>query len=70
MRLLRAGDDVGLHVLGCRVDILGTNCNVWAGWQQFYFISYQTVFIPKYFVGVKTTAIIRLERSGLLRNRE
>ena len=20
-------DDVGLHVLGCRVDILGTNCN-------------------------------------------
>ena len=21
-------DDVGLHVLGCRVDILGTNCNV------------------------------------------
>ena len=20
------GDDVGLHVLGCRVDILGTNC--------------------------------------------
>ena len=19
-------DDVGLHVLGCRVDILGTNC--------------------------------------------
>ena len=23
-------DDVGLHVLGCRVDILGTNCNrVW-----------------------------------------
>ena len=24
MRVL--GDDVGLHVLGCRVDILGTNC--------------------------------------------
>ena len=21
-------DDVGLHVLGCRVDTLGTNCNV------------------------------------------
>ena len=21
-----AGDDVGLHFLGCRVDILGTNC--------------------------------------------
>ena len=21
-----ADDDVGLHVLGCRVDILGTNC--------------------------------------------
>ena len=21
-------DDVRLHVLGCRVDILGTNCNV------------------------------------------
>ena len=21
-------DDVGLHVLGCRVDILGTNCNI------------------------------------------
>ena len=21
-----ATDDVGLHVLGCRVDILGTNC--------------------------------------------
>ena len=20
-------DDVGLHVLGCRVDTLGTNCN-------------------------------------------
>ena len=20
-------DDVGLHVLGCRVDIFGTNCN-------------------------------------------
>ena len=20
-------DDVGLHVLGCRVDMLGTNCN-------------------------------------------
>ena len=20
------GEDVGLHVLGCRVDILGTNC--------------------------------------------
>ena len=20
-------DDVGLHALGCRVDILGTNCN-------------------------------------------
>ena len=23
-----ADDDVGLHVLGCWVDILGTNCNV------------------------------------------
>ena len=22
-------DDVGLHVLGCRVDILGTNCKLW-----------------------------------------
>ena len=22
----QAADDVGLHVLGCRVDILGTNC--------------------------------------------
>ena len=21
-------DDVGLHVLGCRVDILGTNCKM------------------------------------------
>ena len=21
-----SGDDVGRHVLGCRVDILGTNC--------------------------------------------
>ena len=21
------GDDVGLHVLGCRFDILGTNCS-------------------------------------------
>ena len=21
-------DDVGIHVLGCRVDVLGTNCNV------------------------------------------
>ena len=21
-----SNDDVGLHVLGCRVDILGTNC--------------------------------------------
>ena len=21
-------DDVGLHVLGCRVDILGTNCKL------------------------------------------
>ena len=21
------GEDVGLHVLGCRIDILGTNCN-------------------------------------------
>ena len=24
--MLQADDDVGLHVLGCRVDILGTNC--------------------------------------------
>ena len=23
---MRDDDDVGLHVLGCRVDILGTNC--------------------------------------------
>ena len=24
-------DDVGLHDLGCRVDILGTNCNSMRG---------------------------------------
>ena len=24
---MHTDDDVGLHVLGCRVDILGTNCN-------------------------------------------
>ena len=27
MRARALGDDVGLHVLGCRADILGTNCN-------------------------------------------
>ena len=29
--LCHSDDDVGLHVLGCRVDILGTNCNNHSG---------------------------------------
>ena len=27
LRYIVSGDDVGFHVLGCRADILGTNCN-------------------------------------------
>ena len=34
-------DDVGLHVLGCRVDILGTNCNL----PFFFLISLYTSYL-------------------------
>ena len=37
-------DDVGLHVLGCRVDILGTNCNK-------HYVVFTVLLIPKPFGG-------------------
>ena len=43
-------DDVGLHVLGCRVDILRTNCKKllkvkmsgegWVGWRESLWLQY------------------------------
>ena len=37
------GDDVELHVLGCRVDILGTNCDQCLSMVQCCFTSTKTV---------------------------
>ena len=67
-------DDVGLNVLGCRADILGTNCNKllklkinrgW-GWDRFTFstcnhvqgVARRLLFIKHYSLGIEETAIL------------